>query len=137
MIVGSHPVAQERTRPHETRYPLRLDVLRMTPALVLILAALLAAAGQLLLKHGARAGGSLPAALRSPQILGALLCFGTCLPLVVWALRQADFSFYYATTALNYVFVILLSRPLLGESLDRRKLIGSALIVTGVVLYGW
>lgn len=110
---------------------------RMMPVALLVAAAVLAAAGQLLLKHGSRRGVTLWRAWRSAPVVAAMLCFVACLPLVVWALRRVDFSFYYATTGLNYVFVILLSRCLFGERLDSLKLAGSALIVTGVVLYGW
>ena len=106
-------------------------------AAILVVVAALAALGQLLLKQTARTPR--PATwwvrLRDPRLLAAVGCFAMCPPLVVWVLRSVDFSVYYASTALNSVFVAALSRAFLGEALDWRKITSCALIVAGLIVF--
>ena len=46
-----------------------------------------------------------------------------------------DFSVFYSITALNYVFIMSLAKVYLGEKLDTKKVLGSAIIVAGILVY--
>lgn len=104
---------------------------------ILVVVAALAALGQLLLKQTAQAPRPATwwARMGDPRLPAAVCCFAACPPLVVWALRSVDFSVYYASTALNYVFVAGLSRAFLGEALDWRKITSCVLIVAGLIVF--
>lgn len=57
-----------------------------------------------------------------------------CIAFWLAALAQADLSFVYPVGSIQYVFVMLAAHFLLGERIDRHKLIGTALVVAGVLL---
>ena len=106
------------------------------PIAGLIVAALLAAAGQMLLKRSALSGIPLRRKYRDGNFVLGIICFVATQPLTIWSLRTVDFSLYYAMTSLNYVFVILFSQALLKEPIGHRKALGCALIVGGLLLFG-
>jgi drug/metabolite transporter (DMT)-like permease len=58
--------------------------------------------------------------------------------LVVWmmALTCADLSFVYPVGSMQYIFVLVFSHFLLGEKIDRMKLIGTLLVVCGITCIG-
>ncbi|MBN2452350.1 MAG: hypothetical protein JXR77_18330 [Lentisphaeria bacterium] len=102
---------------------------------VLVCVALLTAVAQVLLKRSALATPSFSGRLGDRRFVGAVALFAACPLLVIWALGSVDFSFYYATTALNYVFVAAGSRFAFGEAIDRRKVAGCILIVVGLIVF--
>jgi drug/metabolite transporter (DMT)-like permease len=53
----------------------------------------------------------------------------------IYALSKIDFSSYYSLTASNYIFVTILSRIILKESVDNKKMIGNAFIIAGIIVY--
>ena len=66
-------------------------------------------------------------------LLGILLSAVSFLPFVI-ALHFADLSLAYPLKALSFVWVIILSKIYLNESIDKEKVIASLLIVAGVIL---
>lgn len=56
--------------------------------------------------------------------------------LVVWlaAIAQADLSWAYPLSSIQYVFVLLIARLWLGERIDRMRLIGTLLICAGIII---
>jgi multidrug transporter EmrE-like cation transporter len=107
--------------------------------LLLILGAVASsAAGQILLKVGARhlAGSGqfafLLAAAREPRILAGLTAWVASTICWLYALRAAPLARAYGRSSLTYLLVPLASACLLGEPLRRPHLLGMALIVAGV-----
>ena len=110
---------------------------------LLLFAVLLAATGQLLLKHGmqvatARAhasGGSLwVAAATSPMVLGGLAVFA--ISAVAWlaVLSKVPLSIAYPFNALGYLIILTASVVLLHERTNLLTWGGSILVVSGLVI---
>jgi uncharacterized membrane protein len=56
--------------------------------------------------------------------------------MVVWlmALAQADLSLVFSIGSLQYIMILVLAHFLLGEKIDKMKLIGTFLVVAGIIL---
>lgn len=56
--------------------------------------------------------------------------------MVVWlmALSQADLSLVFSIGSIQYVMILFLAHFLLGEKIDKMKLLGTFLVVFGIVL---
>lgn len=102
---------------------------------VLVLVALLSAAGHLLFKQTAVLGLGWRAKLQQPRFLLGCVFFGVAPVLTYLAARHLDFSIIFAATALNFPFVMILARVFLGEPLDRAKVVGVCGIVLGLLLF--
>lgn len=100
---------------------------------------------QLIMRWQVSAAGQLPAGLAdqtefvlrlllSPWVLSAVVA--TFLAGVLWLLTMTRFelSYAYPFMSLNYVLVVGASVLLFSESLNMPKLIGTALIILGVVV---
>lgn len=53
----------------------------------------------------------------------------------VYALKDIPLKFFYSTTSLKFIFVLILSRLVLREKIDARKIIAVGLIVLGVIIF--
>ena len=106
---------------------------------------LLTVYSQLIMRWQATAAGQLPAGvaaqaefvirlLLSPWVLSAILA--TFFAGVLWLLAMTRFelSYAYPFMSLNYVLVVGASVLLFSESLSAPKLIGTALVIVGVVV---
>lgn len=112
-----------------------------TLALVLI-SVTLSACAQVLLKLGvspgpgqaAPGGASLLAMLLRPGVVGGLALYG--LATLVWlrALSQAELSQAYPFVGLGLVLTSLLGHLLFNEALGPSRLLGTVLVVAGVLL---
>jgi multidrug transporter EmrE-like cation transporter len=71
---------------------------------------------------------------RSPSFWAGMLCYGASLCVWVAALSKAPVSTAYPMLSLGYVVVAAVSVAWLGETLTPAKVLGIALICTGVVL---
>jgi drug/metabolite transporter (DMT)-like permease len=71
---------------------------------------------------------------RSPLIWLGILSMTACL--IVWliALAQADLSFVYPVGSVQYLFVLIAAHLFLGEKIDAMKLVGTLMVVAGVIL---
>ena len=69
-----------------------------------------------------------------PQIFIGLSCYAVSALLWIIVLSHLEVSKAYPILGLSYIFVLLLSFFLLGESLTLTKILGSFLILFGVVL---
>ena len=67
-------------------------------------------------------------------VLGSTF-FGAGIVLGIYVLRFIDFSVFYSFTALNYLFISVLSKLILREQVDRLKIGGSVVIVIGILIY--
>ncbi|MFW6180758.1 MAG: EamA family transporter [Spirochaetota bacterium] len=115
------------------------------PVVLMILAAVaLAVTGQVLVKQGMNAlgtvqfsGGILSAYGRiftSPLVLAGTVSYTVSILFWIYALSRVDLSFAYPFLALSYVLVIIASWLLLGERIPPLRWIGLAVICAGILL---
>ena len=101
--------------------------------------------GQIVVKWQVAKAGALPAALSeqlpflfnlffNPWILSGILA--GFLALICWlaALTKFDLSYAYPFMSLAFVFVLVLSTVLFHEPLSVAKVLGLALIITGIIV---
>ena len=114
--------------------------------LLILLAEVWSVVGQILFKKGTNAidagrirgvaghVGYLQMALVNNSIwLGfglQVLCVATWLV----ALAQADLSFVFPIGSMQYIFILIGAHIFLGEKIDRMKVIGTLLVVGGIIL---
>ena len=113
--------------------------------LVLVLGAVMfSVIGQLFLKSGAQRMaehgrlGFLLAAFRDPHVWSGLAAWIASTLCWLYVLRVAPLSRAYGLTSLTYVLVLMASVYLFGEQIRRLHVLGTFLIVMGIVclLYG-
>lgn len=98
------------------------------------------AVGQLLFKMvGMRiSGGGFQDLLHDPRgallLSVALLLYGLATIAWIWALRQVPLSSAYMFMALGFVLVPVMSHFVLGEALNMRIALGSAMIIAGILV---
>lgn len=68
------------------------------------------------------------------KIIAAISCFVISMFLWIFVLKKLELSVAYPMVSLGYVFVMLLSYFFLQEQLFFTKILGTALIVAGVVV---
>jgi multidrug transporter EmrE-like cation transporter len=108
--------------------------------MVLVLGAVaFSVAGQLFLKSGALhlAGhgrlGFLLAAFRDIHVLSGIVAWTASTLCWLFVLRVAPLSRAYGLTSLTYVLVLMASVYLFGEQVRRLHVVGTVLIVIGIV----
>ena len=69
------------------------------------------------------------------RFVSGLTLFATSVLCGLAALYYLEFSQFYSLTALNFLFISILSCYFLGEKLDRYKIIGNLIIIIGVFVY--
>ena len=97
----------------------------------------------MLIKTGAGSLGDHPSLVQTaigilttlPLFVGYSM-YGISMVLLVLALRHGELSALYPVIALTFVWVTILSVVVFHESLNAWKLIGIALIITGVATLG-
>jgi len=112
---------------------------------LILMAVILGAAAQLMLKAGANAVGTFPfdpgtlaaAAFKlavEPRVLAGVALYAASLVAWILALSRVEVSIAYPMVALGYVITVLAAWWWLGESVTPLRLAGVALIVLGVVV---
>lgn len=99
----------------------------------------LGAAAQVLMKMGANQlppSPPLASMLTCVPLLAGLAVYGLSTVLLILALRTAELSLMYPIIALTYVWVMVLSVLIFGESLNAFRIIGVLAIVSGVAVLG-
>ena len=99
---------------------------------LLILAALVAAFGQLMFKYGADTGGGIMAILLNPYTMTGLASYFLSMILWLKALTAAPLHVVYPFTLLTFVLVGLASVAILGERPTSMSLIGWGVICAGI-----
>jgi multidrug transporter EmrE-like cation transporter len=108
--------------------------------LVAIISILLGALGQFGLKIAAgtlQTGGGiwkLGLSMLNVKMILALACFVTSMVMWIFVLRKMELSIAYPMVSLGYIFVMLLSCYFLQENIGLAKLLGTGLIVSGVLV---
>ncbi len=101
---------------------------------LVLVAILLGAAAQLLLKAGTNAMALGPRLALEPHILGGVACYVVSLVVWIMALSRVEVSIAYPMLSIGYVVNALAAWYLFGESLTALKLTGIGFIVVGVFL---
>jgi len=115
---------------------------RRRAVLIVVACTLIGATAQVLIKLGAAQlhdSGLLATAIgifTIPTLFAGYCLYGIFCALLVYALRHAELSILYPVIALSYVWVTLLSVLIFHETMNPQKLIGVAVIVTGVAVLG-
>lgn len=107
---------------------------------VVIVVVLLMALGQLLFKATALSWqhhGTLLAPAVAWRLLVALAVYGAATIAWIWVLQRAPLTLAYPVVALTFVLVPLGARWLFGEEVGLRYLLGTGLIVAGIVVATW
>jgi len=129
--------------------PVRKALSRRQSVGLVFLCTLLGAAGQILIKTGAKAsatsapwttvGGvwtNLYAMATNPHLIGGYALYALMTVVFIFALRDEELSILYPVISLTYVWVAALSIWLFGESMNLPKLLGILIIVAGVGVLG-
>ena len=108
---------------------------------LLLVAVVIGAVGQLLLKHGmSRRPGfrlrDLPELVRDFSIFGGFCCYGFATLLYFHVLAHLDLALAYPTVSLGYVIVIVMSRVLFEEPVTLARWGAVVIICIGVALVG-
>jgi len=113
---------------------------------LIVLSVAISAAGQVLLRAGARGVPLLTTAAARNwhtwtaflnwQILAGLFAWGVAALLWLVVLNRAELAYAYMLNGLNYILVPLLGHWILDERLTGTRLIGMALILAGIVVTG-
>jgi uncharacterized membrane protein len=113
---------------------------------LIVFCAVIGAAGQIALKLGtstpalatySRAGdfqGFFTRALLSPTVMAGLLLYGASAVLWLLVLSRSQLSYAYPFVSLGFVITTLFGWQILGESMSLARLLGTILIIAGVVL---
>lgn len=110
---------------------------------LIIMAVMLGAIGQIVMKRGMQLYGQVSAAtvwgqllpiLKTPQVSIGLLCYGISAVLWIAVVSNVDLSLAYPMVSLAYVFVFLASWLFLGEHISALRLVGLLIIVAGVLV---
>jgi multidrug transporter EmrE-like cation transporter len=108
-------------------------------SIVLVLCCtILGAAAQMLMKIGLSnlSQPGLMGYVTSLPLFGGYCLYGLNTVLMVFALRDGELSILYPIIALTYVWVTILSVIFFHETLNLFKLLGIAVVVTGVAVMG-
>ena len=89
-------------------------------------------AGQLKLSNGIWA--ALMSYITNIYIVLSLLCFAASMIMWIFVLRKLELSIAYPMVSLGYILTLALAFFFLNEPLRLTKLVGTALIITGVVV---
>lgn len=101
----------------------------MTGAIAALIGLLVfTAVGQLLFKHGTTDGG----VVHTVSGFGFLAAATVCSFL---ALRTLGIGLVYLSMGLTHVLIVIGSWFLLGEAINRQRVLGSLLVLTGIVAY--
>ncbi len=110
---------------------------------LILLAVMLGATGQIVMKKGmqsygavsaASVGGQLSPILKTPQVLIGFICYGVRAILWIAVVSNVDLSLAYPMVSLAYVIVFVASWLLLGAPISALRVGGLLIIVAGVVV---
>ena len=107
----------------------------MIPALIL-LSAVMASGAQILLKKSAqKKQESILGEYLNPYVIISYIDYFLVLSLNIFLFTKMDYRYGVISNSLAIVFVMLLSRLVLGEKITLRKWVGTMLVVAGVLCF--
>jgi uncharacterized membrane protein len=127
---------QYHVKLHPHRSPVK--VLLEHSVLLVFMCTLIGAAAQILLKLGANqlVNSNPLRMLLNPWVFSGYALYGISTCLLILALRKGHLSLLYPVISLTYVWVALLSLLIFREAMNAPKVIGLAIVVTGVGILG-
>lgn len=72
--------------------------------------------------------------MTNPMILTGLVSMTAGLVIWIAALAQAELSLVFPITSLQYIVTMVAAHYLLGEKINKLKLIGTLLVIIGITL---
>jgi uncharacterized membrane protein len=108
--------------------------------IVMLLSTFISALASLLIKLGSESlkirfkFQTISNLLRNWRLIVGLLIYVVSTALFVLALKLGELSVVYPLTAFAYVFAVLLSYFVLKEHISKFKIIGTAIIMLGIIL---
>jgi multidrug transporter EmrE-like cation transporter len=111
----------------------------MTSLSILYLVSVIVFTGssQVLLKMGANSANKKKfiVAYANPYTFTAYSLYMLTTILTVYALKNIPLNLFYASTSLKFVLILILSRLMLREKINSRKVFAVLLIVAGVIVF--
>ncbi len=110
---------------------------------LILLAVLLGAVGQVIMKMGMKIYGEVSAAsvwgqlvpiLKVPQVFLGFVCYAVSAVLWIAVVSNVDLSLAYPMVSLAYVLVFLASWLFLGEQISAMRVVGLVIIIAGVLV---
>ena len=110
---------------------------------LILLAVLLGATGQVIMKMGMKIYGEVSATsvwgqlvpiLKVPQVFLGFVCYGLSAVLWIAVVSNVDLSLAYPMVSMAYVLVFLASWLFLGEHISATRIVGLVVIVAGVLV---
>lgn len=102
---------------------------------VFCVSVLVSSVSQLLLKQSAGLKGGRARQYLNPRVITAYFLFFFSALMTVWAYRRVPLSAGAMLEASGYLYVTILSRLVLKESVTRRTMLGLGLILLGILVY--
>lgn len=113
--------------------------------IMILISVSLAAVAQLTLKEGVNqvtdasgsvnlTGESIRAVATNAFVWGGLVLFALSAAVWLWVLSRASLSFAYPFAALTYLFIVVVDRFWLGETVPALRWAGVVFIMAGIVL---
>lgn len=117
----------------------------MKNILIVVIIAILASAGQILLKIGvtkhaaelhsqANALSKLISVFINPYVLSGLIIYASCAVAWLWVISRMKLSHAYPLLSLTFVFVPLFANLILGDSIQAKYWLSVGLIISGIVV---
>ena len=103
--------------------------------LLLLFATVTGAAGIILMKMGAeKLELNLRKLLTNGKLILGIAFFALSTLFFIASLHYGELHINYALTGMTYVWLLILSKKYLSENITRTKLLGTALIILGIIL---
>lgn len=103
---------------------------------LMIISALITAFSQVILKKSAnKKHKSIVFEYLNPFVSLSYLCYVGVLVLNVFIYTMVDYRFGVVINSMSTVLVMLLSRAVLKERIEKKQLVGNALIVCGILVF--
>lgn len=71
----------------------------------------------------------------NPYVIGGYAITAICMVLTIIAFKGMPFKYGAVLESLTYLYIMILSKILLGEKLTKKKVIGNIIIVIGVIIF--
>ena len=105
---------------------------------VLIASTFISSASQIMLKKSAgRKYASRLAEYINPLVIFSYLTFFICTFITMYALKVVPLSMAPILESSGYIFVMVLSRFFLHETITKREIFGAVLIIVGILVYSY
>lgn len=104
-------------------------------AIALAAAIVLTAVSQVMLRAGAKGKTGLMAAILDPKTLSGYVLFLVVIILAIFAMQKIPLRTVSAFNGITYILVPLMAHWVVKDPLNARMLIGSAMILFGIIIF--